>query len=347
MYIGDEAVIDEPIHKVINPKIKIKENMKEDKLHSTGVIVARFQCATLHGAYKEVIQTVLDKHPKVLILLGLSPIRGSINDPLDFQPRKQMIIESFPHEKYPNLTIGYVKDQRENDIWSEKVDDLIRDQLGPNDSAVIYGGRETFLTHYVGKYETQELHSDRIVSELELKGDLLKAPQSHSLFRAGAIWASGQRYPTVYSTVDIAVVNRREYQDTNTKENSVLLAKKPNETKYRFVGGFVDIKDESVERAALRELREETTLSTGLAGLRYVGSTKIDDWRYRANKSEKIMTHFYVAYYSYGSARASDDIQEVRWINIEKFTKEYKNLLVDEHIVLGEMLVTWFENNKE
>ena len=80
------------------------------KSYTTGVIIARLQVATLHEAHKELIDTVLKEHPKVMIFLGLSPVRGSIRDPLDFQARKQMILESYPHDKYPNLSIYYIKD---------------------------------------------------------------------------------------------------------------------------------------------------------------------------------------------------------------------------------------------
>jgi bifunctional NMN adenylyltransferase/nudix hydrolase len=319
--------------------------MKNEKIHSTGVIVARFQCAFLHEAYKEIIKKYLDKHPKILILIGLSPVRGSINDPLDFQPRKQMILEEFPHDKYPNLTIGYVKDQRDNSVWSERVDELVQDHLGPNDSAIIYGSRENFMDQYVGRFETSEIQTDVIVSTEGIKNEIQKAPQSHPMFRAGAIWASSQRYPTVYSTVDIAIINQREYQTTGEKKNDILLARKPNEKQYRFVGGFVDTKDASFELAALRELAEETTLSCGLAGLRYVGSRQINDWRYLRNPTEKIMTHFYVAHCSSGSARASDDIQEVKWFSIKTFTESYETLLVEEHVPLGKMFVEWLNNN--
>ena len=66
------------------------------KKYTIGVIVARFQVASLHEGHKELIDTVLTNHPKVMIFLGLSQVKGSINDPLDYQPRKQMILETFP-----------------------------------------------------------------------------------------------------------------------------------------------------------------------------------------------------------------------------------------------------------
>jgi bifunctional NMN adenylyltransferase/nudix hydrolase len=337
--------------------------MKEvTKNYNVGVIVARFQVAELHEAHKELIDTVLANHAKVMIFLGLSQVRGSINDPLDFQPRKQMLLEAYPHDKFPNLTIGYIKDNRSDTDWSNKLDAQINDLLAPNDTVVLYGSRDSFLAHYKGKFDTKELQATRFVSGTELRAKIAQAPQSNPLFRAGAIWLTAQRYPTVYSTVDIIVF------DPN--ERKVLLARKPNEDKYRFVGGFVDPKkDDSFEEAALRELAEETGLTVGLAGLKYVGSKKVNDWRYANNPMEKIMTHIYVGTYTMGCPQASDDIAEVRWFGLDELegteriyddninlddedaTNEPKEVsvasleIVEEHAPLWEMVAEYIKKN--
>ena len=309
------------------------------KTYNVGVIMARFQVAELHEAHKELIDTVLAEHPKVMIFLGLSPVRGSIRDPLDFQPRKQMLLEAYPHEKYPNLYIGYIKDNRSNEKWSENLDMNIRDGMGPNDTAVLYGSRDSFLTHYKGEFDTRELQATRYVSGTELRAKIAAAPQSNPQFRAGAIWATYQRYPTVYSTVDVAVFD--------PKERRILLARKPLENGYRFVGGFASPTDDSFEASALRELGEETGLSVGLAGLRYVGSKRVDDWRYANNPSEKIMTHLYIGLYVSGCPKASDDVAEVRFFNYDTFDPKgaIGYFLVEEHFGLWEMLKNYIDTN--
>ena len=311
------------------------------KSYTTAVIVARFQCAELHEAHKELIDTVLKEHPKVMIFLGLAPIRGSIRDPLDFAPRKQMIFEAYPHEKYPNLSVHYIKDNRSDAVWSVKLDENIRDLLSPSDTVVLYGSRDSFLVRYSGKYDVRELQATRYVSGTELRAKIAQAPQSNPQFRAGAIWATAQRYPLVYSTVDICVFD--------PKERRILLARKPLEDGYRFVGGFADPKkDDSFEETALRELAEETGLTVGMSGLgsmsglRYVGSKKVDDWRYASNPAEKIMTHLYVGIYSMGAPQPSDDIEEVRWFKLDE-TSTWN--IVPEHVALFNMARAYIDAN--
>ena len=282
---------------------------------------------------------VLANHAKVQVYLGLSQVQGSIYDPLAFQPRKQMVLEAYPHDKYPNLTIGYIKDNRSDEAWSTNLDNLIGDLLSPNDTVVLYGGRDSFLAHYKGKFDTRELQTTRYVSGTELRQKISQAPQSNPQFRAGAIWASYQRYPTVYSTVDVLVFD--------PKNRRILLARKPLEIGYRLIGGFASPSDDSFELAALRELGEEATISVGYEGLDYVGSQKVNDWRYANNPSEKIITHVYVGLYTMGAPRAGDDISEVRWFDYDTFDpKSNPNYhLMEEHIPLWIMAKTHIDTN--
>jgi bifunctional NMN adenylyltransferase/nudix hydrolase len=296
----------------------MKEMPKKAEYADVAVVVGRFQVHELHQAHQDLIKTVCDKHDKIIIFLGLSPVRGTINNPLDFESRKQMILEKFPH-----VNVLYIEDVNNDEVWSKKLDDQIGRLIGPTQTVALYGSRDSFIAHYTGKYDTIELESDVIVSGTEIRKKIRNKVKPSADFRAGAIWSTGFRYPTTFTTVDIAILD---------DEGRVLLAKKPNEELHRFVGGFSDPNDESFEASARREVIEETGLEIGYP--EYIGSAKISDWRY-VNERDKIKTIFFKVKRIYGAPRAQDDIESLKWFDISKL--EDKDI-VPEHRPLMSML---------
>lgn len=301
---------------------------------NVAVLVARFQLHMLHQAHTELIDTALRNHSRVIIVLGLSQVKGSINDPLDFQTRKQMILEAYPSTDYPNLSICYIADNPSDKKWSKNLDAIISAQCGPNDEVVLYGSRDSFISYYSGNYNTVELKATISISATEIRKQVANAPVSAPDFRAGVIWGAYQRYPTVYSTVDIALIDR--------PNNKILLGRKSTDQFLRFPGGFADpLVDKSFEDSAKRELREETGIN--VTGVHCIGTTIVNDWRYRDNPNEKIFTHLYVGFYSMGPIVAGDDLASVQWVDLKNLNE---NLFVPEHVELFKMLKTEFLDNR-
>lgn len=285
-----------------------------------GVIVGRFQTNQLHDAHVDLIQTVLDRHPRVFIFLGLSPVKVTYNNPLDFESRKQMILEKFGDR----VNVLYIKDVNSDELWSKRLDSQIIDLAGPNQTVTLYGSRASFIAYYKGVFPVVELESDRIISASEIRKSISSKVKSSPDFRAGVIWASQNQYPKVYTTVDIAIMD-----EARTK---ILLARKPDETLYRLVGGFAEPNSDCFEHDASREVLQETTLA--ISPPVYIGSKKIDDWRY-ANEVDKIKTLLFSATYLFGSPTPRDDIAELRWF---KYNVRLLNEVVKEHVPLMEML---------
>ena len=292
------------IQKVINPKD-----------FEIGVIVARFQVDELHVGQREMIDFVCANHKKVILFLGISRIQNTKRNPLDFATRKLMIQQS-----YPNIVIMAQEDQREDKVWSNNLDSQIPIPYGRK-TTLLYGSRDSFLPHYKGRYETTELVSTTAFSGTEIRDKISKEILKSKKFRAGVIHANYARWPITYSTVDIAIYNDM---------GQILLARKPHEAVWRFVGGFVDREDESDEKAAYREAREETTCH--ISNIKYILSHKVDDWRYR-NEDDGIMTRLFLASYSFGKPEASDDIVELKWFDVSYFTEgiRIKNNIMEEH----------------
>lgn len=264
-----------------------------------GVIVGRFQVPEFHAGHKHLLDQVYTNHKAMLVFLGTSAVQD-ISDPLDFSLRQQMI-----KDLYPDATVLMAMDYPSDAGWSNALDNLIEFTF-PNRTVCLYGGRDSFIAHYVGRHATSEVeqffHSP---SGSELRNNI-DSKHANADFRRGMIYALRYSYPSVMPTVDIALINL---------ENQVLMGRKNNLSGLIFPGGFVSPKDESFEHAATRELLEETgmCLVNGVKSLRYITSMPIDDWRYK-NRRDKIFTTFYRAEYFSGVPKAGDDLHQVEWL---------------------------------
>ncbi len=193
----------------------------------------------------------------------------------------------------------------------------------PGQSAVLYGGRDSFINHYGGRFPTLELEADTVCSGTVIRKQTSIKAINHPAFRSGIIYAYYNQYPRVFTTVDVAIYNG--------DKGELLLGKKPNQNLYRFIGGFAESNSDSFEADALREVAEETGLEVSFP--EYVGSAKIDDWRLRKSR-DKIKTIFYVSAYIFGNAKGADDIEKVKWF---KFDTLKETDIVPEHRILFHM----------
>lgn len=288
----------------------------------TGVIIARFQTPYLHEGHLDLINQVKANHNRTVIVLGVSPITGKRN-PFDYYTREKMI-----KTVYPDIVILPLRDQAQDDVWSKQLDAIISDTF-PGASIELYGSRDSFIPHYKGKYNTKELapQGDYNATELRTKyADQVLASQD---FRTGIIYALNNQYTKVYPTVDVAIFRK--------DKTEILLGKKPNESNYRLIGGFVDPEDDCYEVAALREMREEAG-DIEVSALNYEASQRIDDWRYRAEQ-DKITTTLFSCDYLFGKPTPKDDIEALEWFRVGDLkTMIEKNQINQSHVKLIELL---------
>ena len=291
-----------------------------------GVIIGRFQVHALHEAHRNLIDSVVSKHKRVILFLGVSPVIGTTKDPLDFTSRKLMIQES-----YPDINIAPLPDKGSDMVWSKTIDTRVR-EIFPLGSVVLYGGRDSFLPYYHGSFNVCELEQTIYISGTEVRKQVSEEIKSSPLWRAGAIYQAYNQYPVSYQTVDIACLS--------SEGNRILLCRKPNEDNLRFIGGFVDPSDPSLESAAKREFGEETGGNAEIEGIKYLGSFRVDDWRYRKGR-DKIMTALFMGNMIYGSVSPSDDIAELHWVEISDFVSDefIEKNIVAEHIPLAKTVL--------
>ena len=289
-----------------------------------GVIVARFQVHKLHEGHINLIDKVIENHKKVIIFLGVPVIGNTKANPLDYASREAMIKET-----YPNVIVLPLKDQRSNEKWSRELDNQIQVPFGERSalSAILYGSRDSFIPYYSGKYAVIELTTDVLYSGTEVRKQVSKEILASKDFRAGVIHATYAARPVTYPTVDITVYNEK---------GQILMAKKPNENFYRFIGGFVDRTDVNWEQAAKREFLEETGGDAEIETPRYVASGAINDWRYSKSESG-IMTTLFCSKYLWGAIQPSDDIASLHWIFPSEINID-SDIMIEHQALFSELL---------
>lgn len=291
--------------------------MNVKQIADVAVIIGRYQTHALHSEQIRMIDEVVKRHKHTIIVIGNSLMRGTIANPLDFRARKTMI-----QEKFPKIDILYINDiPKDNTLWSNNLDKLIKDNISNNETVAIYGSKDTFITKYNCKFATFEFEASSFVSADELRRQASTNYQPNEQYRAGIVAAQANRFPTAYQTVDIAIVDDK---------GRLLMGRKPTETKWRFIGGFSDPNSTSLEMDARREAAEETGVEVD--GITYLGSLKIKCSRYMF-EVDCIKTAFFVGKYIFGRPQGNDDIAEVKWIPIKDLNKddigEFHHVLVD------------------
>ena len=293
--------------------------------YSVGVIVARFQVHELHEGHHYVIKQVTKNHKKTIIFLGVPKFVGTKKNPLDFDTRKKMV-----QTHYPDAVIVALPDNASNTRWAQELDKRIREVYAHGD-VLLYGSRDSFIPYYInngGKFQTKELKQLGTFTGTDVRKMISEEVKNSVDFRSGVIYHAYNLFPRVIPTVDIAPLNEDSTQ--------VLLAKKYEEDKFRFIGGFVLPSDSSITTSLRRVYYKETGGNSEPNDFKFLDQVKIEDWRYRG-EDDKVMTSFYTCKSAWGSITPSDDIMELKWVDIDE--KWMKDNMVEEHSTLIDILL--------
>lgn len=285
-----------------------------------GVAIGRFQVHKLHAGHKYLLDNILKENDELVILVGTSDAKMTKRNPLSYELRESMI-----HEDYPGVRIFEIKDNPSNEIWSQNVDRILRENF-PDDLVRLYGSRDSFYGAYSGENHIVIIPELSGYSGTSIRNGAV-TPGCMESFRMGIIHAQKNRFPTSYQTVDIGLVK------WDTKE--ILLGRKKNDLpgQWRLPGGFVDPQDESLVGAASRELSEEVGKIL-THEFEQIGSYRIDDHRYKGEE-DKIMTALFLTYYMGGEPVASDDLAEIKWFPLST----RKDMVIETHQKIFQAIV--------
>ncbi|SFD32356.1 bifunctional NMN adenylyltransferase/nudix hydrolase [Chitinophaga sp. CF118] len=296
----------------------------------TAVIIARFQTPALHEGHLSLIRQVKQKHNRLIIVLGVSPVKGSRKNPLDYYTRERMLKQLFS-----DVIILPLSDQAIDKIWSKKLDDLLSNNF-PQETFVLYGSRDSFIPSYTGRFQTEALPPVQDFNATAQREAISDKVFDTEEFRAGVIYNTYNLFPKVYPTVDIALFRQQRKQ--------LLLGRKPNELSWRLPGGFADPTDDSFEMAARRELREECgEIEAG--PMQFELSMLVDDWRYRP-EVDKIITTLFSTDLVFGEPVAADDLAAMRWVDVNNIPQLItQGEIVSTHIPLLKKLAEKYSTN--
>jgi bifunctional NMN adenylyltransferase/nudix hydrolase len=136
-------------------------------------------------------------------------------------------------------------------------------------------------------------------------------------------------YDTSFQATDAVIRNA---------QNDMFLLGKRDKGLWRFIGGFVDPKDASLEDSAKRERIEEAGINLECDNPKYLFSFRVNDPRYRESR-HKIMSAVFLHDYIFGFARAGDDIKHVEWFAAYLIRANYKDLIVETHWPIVEKMM--------
>lgn len=314
-------------------------------INSVGVIVGRFQVPVPTSAHMGLLEYAIRNYGTVIVFIGHSPILNRLNIiPKDIIKQNiELECENINRVLKTNtkIIVSTIQDVFNPPLWSFILEKQILEICRTNNINVsnIYavGGRDSYLFSYKGNLLQPDIFRSDLGDEISasaIRQKILKdGPIPHPMFLQGMIYQRLSQYETAFQTVDVAI----------RFNGAFLLGHRKGITKYRFIGGFSDPSSESLEEDAMRETYEETHLIT--SDPKYLGSTKIDDARYK-NSGDSIKTAFFqVIAEGYGTAtfeepeeeNGFDDMPFLRWFKPEDINED---MLVKEHIKLFNILKT-------
>jgi bifunctional NMN adenylyltransferase/nudix hydrolase len=153
-----------------------------ENVHKIGVVIARFQVPSLHDGHLHLLEYVEDISDEMVIMLA-SPISSNIKNPLPYIIRREMVSDY----GFINNTIMEIVDNPKDDMgWSCEVDRILE---GFNGSITLYGSRDSFLPHYLGKHPTVFVDPVPSISGSEMRASVSYELNNTEDFRKGIIYA--------------------------------------------------------------------------------------------------------------------------------------------------------------
>jgi 8-oxo-dGTP pyrophosphatase MutT (NUDIX family) len=123
-------------------------------------------------------------------------------------------------------------------------------------------------------------------------------------------------FPIAFHTVDVIAIRRDELDAP--EDIQILLGRKPGQTQWQFVGGFVE-PTHTAEHTAAKEFHEEAGLLIEEEDrFKYLTSMHIKDERYLASPHQITSSIFFInlSVKESSQLKAGDDLEQIMWVNV-------------------------------
>lgn len=273
-----------------------------------GVVIGRFQTPTLTPGHQQLIQSAIAQSDELLVLIGSAQTQNTKRNPLPADYRIDRMRGFIAGCGQKAVLVMGVDDHPDDRVWLARVHEVIGhiQEWTKCEHYSIFVSEDSGAEKFFNPSTVQKVFAHPSGHAADVRQMIGKKDSGEwsETFAQGVVWATQNRYPQVFPTVDVALIR--------PEDKKLLLGKKSGEPLWRFPGGFVDPKDDSFLSAAKRELKEEVGL-VETSDWKQLGSLKIQDSRIKNETDQSIITTVFACYYVFGPVIASDDLQQVQW----------------------------------
>lgn len=300
-----------------------------------GILIARMQVPEPHEGHRFLINRILERCDKLIILLGSANRARSVRNPYTYTERADSVFKCFNHDS--RITVVPINDYMYNDsMWINDVSTTIKEVVSSVSDVTLFGhfkpGND-YLKWFPG------MKFENIESEIDISGTEMRKVYEHLL-------------PCSVQD-DIAYFKNEQEKFANYPYAGhlnilcgdcvveclgyVLLIKRgraPGQGNWALPGGH-KASDESTLDTAIRELYEETNLRVPEKVLRgSIKSTRFfdDPGRSPGAPRSTLAVHIVIPPNLDGSmprANGRDDAVDCRWVPIGEALNDYR--LHDDH----------------
>lgn len=342
--------------------------------HDAAVFIGRFQ--PFHQGHAALLQQALSIAPRCVVVIGSAFQARSPKNPWSWQERAEMFKLALPEADRARLLFLPVRDYYNEARWTEVVlagvARLLNDAGVESPRIALIGHFKDATSDYLRAFPGWALHSVERRGPIDATslrdayfgcaaesldatlGALIDQapPSTLAMLRAWSAlpqftaiaeewrfikryreaWAAAP-YPPVFVTVDALV-------RCNGRVLLIRRAEAPGKGLYALPGGFIEQR-ETAYQSALRELREETSMSLLDSTMRLnMKASCVFDHPDRSQRGRTITHAFYfdLGERELPEVRASDDAAHVEWVSIDKLAAMEEHFHDDHFHMLDHFL---------